>query len=138
MTIKIVDPVTRCVVPRGTSGEICVKGAHPHAWLHRHTAGRNARRGRVFPTGDDGYLDELGRLFWNGRLTDIIKTGGANVSPLEVDEALTAHQNVKVAKTIGLPMRRWVRLWSPALSPRWRSRSSRRDPGIPAATLGEL
>ena len=41
-----------------------------------------------FRTGDGGYLDDAGRLFWEGRLTDIIKTGGANVSPLEVDEAL--------------------------------------------------
>ena len=39
-----------------------------------------------FPTGDGGYLDDAGRLYWQGRLTDIIKTGGANVSPREVDE----------------------------------------------------
>ena len=43
-----------------------------------------------FRTGDGGYLDDAGRLFWEGRLTDIIKTGGANVSPREVDEALAA------------------------------------------------
>ena len=40
-----------------------------------------------FHTGDGGYVDEAGRLFWEGRLTDIIKTGGANVSPREIDEA---------------------------------------------------
>ncbi len=48
-----------------------------------------------FGTGDGGYLDEVGRLFWEGRLTDIIKTGGANVSPLEIDEALSSIPAVK-------------------------------------------
>lgn len=103
VTIKIVDPVTRCVVPRGTSGEICVKGPTLMLGYIGTPLAETLDEEGFFPTGDDGYLDELGRLFWNGRLTDIIKTGGANVSPLEVDEALTAHQNVKVAKTIGLP-----------------------------------
>ena len=42
-------------------------------------------------------------LFWEGRLTDIIKTGGANVSPLEVDEALAGCPGVKVAHTVGVP-----------------------------------
>jgi fatty-acyl-CoA synthase len=56
-----------------------------------------------FRTGDGGYLDEAGRLYWEGRLTDIIKTGGANVSPREVDEVLAAHALVKVAQTVGVP-----------------------------------
>ena len=56
-----------------------------------------------FPTGDGGYLDDTGRLYWQGRLTDIIKTGGANVSPREVDEALMEHSGVKVAQTVGVP-----------------------------------
>ena len=55
-----------------------------------------------FRTGDGGYVDEQGRLFWEGRLNDIIKTGGANVSPLEIDDA-DAHPGVKVAKTVGVP-----------------------------------
>jgi fatty-acyl-CoA synthase len=45
----------------------------------------------------------VGRLYWEGRLTDIIKTGGANVSPREVDAALAEHQGVKVAQTVGVP-----------------------------------
>jgi acyl-CoA synthetase (AMP-forming)/AMP-acid ligase II len=56
-----------------------------------------------FRTGDGGYLDAQGRLFWEGRLTDIIKTGGANVSPREVDEALAGYPGVKVAQTVGVP-----------------------------------
>ena len=34
-----------------------------------------------FRTGDGGYIDDEGKFYWEGRLTDIIKTGGANVSP---------------------------------------------------------
>jgi fatty-acyl-CoA synthase len=103
VTIKIVDPVTRCVVPRGTSGEICVKGPTLMLGYIGMPLAETLDEEGFFATGDGGYLDEQGRLFWNGRLTDIIKTGGANVSPLEVDEALRAHQKVKVAKTVGLP-----------------------------------
>src|SRR5581483_1119711 len=56
-----------------------------------------------FRTGDGGYIDDRGRLFWQGRLTDIIKTGGANVSPAEVDSILATYPGVKVAQTVGVP-----------------------------------
>src|SRR5690625_7897545 len=55
-----------------------------------------------FPTGDGGYLDDQGRLYWQGRLTDIIKTGGANVSPREVDDVLATHPDVKITQTVGV------------------------------------
>ncbi|ROO85232.1 acyl-CoA synthetase (AMP-forming)/AMP-acid ligase II [Actinocorallia herbida] len=102
-TIKIVDPLTGAVVPRGDHGEICVKG--PTLMLgYLGTPLDTTLDGEgFFPTGDGGHLDEDDRLYWKGRLTDLIKTGGANVSPLEVDEALSAHPSVKVAKTVGVP-----------------------------------
>jgi fatty-acyl-CoA synthase len=56
-----------------------------------------------FHTGDGGYVDESGLLYWEGRLSDIIKTGGANVSPLEVDAALITHPGIKIAQTVGVP-----------------------------------
>jgi acyl-CoA synthetase (AMP-forming)/AMP-acid ligase II len=56
-----------------------------------------------FRTGDGGYIDGTGRLFWEGRLTDIIKTGGANVSPREIDGELAAYPGVKVAHAVGVP-----------------------------------
>src|SRR5205823_2338021 len=56
-----------------------------------------------FRTGDGGFIDARDRLVWEGRLNDIIKTGGANVSPLEVDEVLAAYPGVKVARTVGVP-----------------------------------
>jgi len=102
-TIKIVDPATGTVLPRGERGEIAVKG--PTLMLGylgiplRETLDREG----FFHTGDQGYLDERGRLVFEGRLTEIIKTGGANVSPEEVDTALVECPGVKFAKTIGVP-----------------------------------
>ena len=53
--------------------------------------------------GDGGYLDAAGRLFWEGRLNDIIKTGGANVSPIEIDAVIRTRPGVKVSQTVGVP-----------------------------------
>jgi acyl-CoA synthetase (AMP-forming)/AMP-acid ligase II len=56
-----------------------------------------------FRTGDGGFIDDAGQLHWQGRLNDIIKTGGANVSPLEIDAVLAECPGVKIAATIGVP-----------------------------------
>ena len=56
-----------------------------------------------FRTGDGGFFDEQGRLHWEGRINDIIKTGGANVSPVEIDLVLAKCPGVKVTKTVGVP-----------------------------------
>jgi fatty-acyl-CoA synthase len=103
VTIKIVEPLTGSVVPRDTSGEICVKGPTLMLGYIGTPLDETLDAEGFFHTGDEGYLDTVGRLFWKGRFTDIIKTGGANVSPLEVDEVLANHSAVKVAKTVGLP-----------------------------------
>jgi fatty-acyl-CoA synthase len=56
-----------------------------------------------FHTGDGGFIDPEGRLHWQGRLNDIIKTGGANVSPLEIDAVLVQCPGVKIGATVGVP-----------------------------------
>ncbi len=93
VTLKIVDPLTGVVIPRGESGEICVKGPTLMLGYIGTPLDETLDAEGFFRTGDGGYLDEVGRLFWEGRLTDIIKTGGANVSPLEVDEVLAKHSS---------------------------------------------
>src|SRR5271166_4292913 len=103
VTLKIVDPLTGVVVPRGERGEICVKGPTLMLGYIGTPLDETLDADGFFRTGDGGYLDDAGRLFWEGRLTDIIKTGGANVSPLEVDEALGNHSGVKVTHTVGVP-----------------------------------
>jgi fatty-acyl-CoA synthase len=56
-----------------------------------------------FRTGDGGYVDAYGALFWEGRLTEMIKTGGADVSPIEIDLAISAFPGVKRSMTVGVP-----------------------------------
>lgn len=103
VTLKIVDPLTGDVVPRGVAGEIRLKGPTLMLGYLGTPLDETLDAEGFFPTGDGGYLDDTGRLYWQGRLTDIIKTGGANVSPREVDEALMEHSDVKVAQTVGVP-----------------------------------
>jgi fatty-acyl-CoA synthase len=103
VTIKIVDSLTGAVVPRGERGEICVKGPTLMLGYIGTPLDETLDADGFFRTGDGGYLDAAGRLFWQGRLTDIIKTGGANVSPREVDEALASYPGLKVTHTVGVP-----------------------------------
>jgi acyl-CoA synthetase (AMP-forming)/AMP-acid ligase II len=56
-----------------------------------------------FRTQDGGSLDAEGHLHWTGRLSNLIKTGGANVSPVEIEEALEKHPALKVAAVVGVP-----------------------------------
>jgi fatty-acyl-CoA synthase len=102
-TIKIVDPLSNAVVPRGERGEIAVKGATLMLGYMGVPLSETLDEEAFFHTGDGGYIDPEGRLHFEGRLTDIIKTGGANVSPLEVDHALSSCPGVKAAKTVGIP-----------------------------------
>jgi len=80
-------------------GEILVRGAmvargalSEDDWLH---------------TGDLGRLDDDGLLHVDGRLKDMIVTGGENVAPLEVEQVLMAHPAVADAGVAGLPDREW-------------------------------
>jgi fatty-acyl-CoA synthase len=87
-TLKIVDPLTGAVLPRGERGEIAVKGPTLMRGYVGVPLDETLDEEGFFHTGDGGYVNEAGWLFWEGRLTDIIKTGGANVSPVEVDLVL--------------------------------------------------
>ncbi|WP_420751265.1 class I adenylate-forming enzyme family protein [Rhodococcus sp. O3] len=103
VTVKVVEPLSGVPVPVGTSGEICVKGPTLMLGYLGIPLSDTLDAEGFFHTGDGGRLDHEGRLFWEGRLNDIIKTGGANVSPLEVDEVLIGLPGVKVARTVGVP-----------------------------------
>ncbi|MGW0025949.1 class I adenylate-forming enzyme family protein [Rhodococcus sp. NPDC003383] len=103
VTVKVVEPLSGVPVPVGASGEICVKGPTLMLGYLGIPLSDTLDADGFFHTGDGGHLDDEGRLFWEGRLNDIIKTGGANVSPLEVDEALIGLPGVKVARTVGVP-----------------------------------
>ncbi|MCX7863924.1 MAG: acyl--CoA ligase [Novosphingobium sp.] len=100
---KIVDPQTGRILRRGETGEFAVKG--PTLMLgYLGVPPEEAFDAEGFyHAGDGGYLDDRGRFVFQGRINDIIKTGGANVSPVEVDWTLCACPGVKVCKTTGVP-----------------------------------
>jgi acyl-CoA synthetase (AMP-forming)/AMP-acid ligase II len=100
---KVVDPLTGAVVPRGERGELAVKGATMMLGYIGVPLDETLDDEGFFRTGDGGYFDVQGRLHWEGRLNDIIKTGGANVSPIEIDTVLKAIPGVKVTQTVGVP-----------------------------------
>jgi acyl-CoA synthetase (AMP-forming)/AMP-acid ligase II len=102
-TVKIVDPSSGVIVPRGERGEIAVKGPTLMLGYIDVPVDETLDEEGFFRTGDGGYMDETGRLFWEGRLTDIIKTGGANVSPPEIDGVLATCPGVKIGHTVGVP-----------------------------------
>jgi fatty-acyl-CoA synthase len=102
-TFKIVDPLSGEVVPRGARGEIAVKGPTLMLGYIGVPPDESFDAQGFFRTGDGGFVDARGRLVWEGRLNDIIKTGGANVSPVEVDGVLAACPGLKVSQTVGVP-----------------------------------
>jgi fatty-acyl-CoA synthase len=101
--LKIVDPLSGAVVPRGQRGEICLKGPTLMlGYIGKPVEDALDDEG-YYRTGDGGYVDAVGRLYWEGRLTEIIKTGGANLSPPEIDAVIALYPGVRRTQTVGVP-----------------------------------
>lgn len=101
--LKIVDPLTGAPVPIGERGEMCIKGPTLMMTYLGKSADQCLDSDGYYWSGDGGYIDAEGRFFWEGRLTDMIKTGGANVAPDEVDAAIARFPGVKRTQTVGVP-----------------------------------
>ena len=92
------------LLPRGTTGEIAVRGPGVTAgYLGNPAANAAAFAEGWFRTGDQGYMDADGYLFVTGRLKEIINRGGEKISPREVEEALLAHPGVVQAVAFAIP-----------------------------------
>jgi len=61
----------------------------------------------VFRTGDGGYVDDQNRLYWEGRLSDIIKTGGEWISSLQLEDVIERRVGVAECAVIGVKDDRW-------------------------------
>jgi fatty-acyl-CoA synthase len=101
--IKIVDPLSGVTTPIGERGEIAVKGPTLMLGYLGIPLDQSLDEEGFLRTSDGGYIDAEGRLWWEGRLNDIIKTGGANVSPIEIDDVIRTAPGVKVSQTVGVP-----------------------------------
>jgi long-chain acyl-CoA synthetase len=109
MELRIVDPVSGRELPSGAVGEVWMRGPNVMAgYANRpeETAAALTPDGWL-RTGDGGYLDEEGYLFLTDRIKDMIVTGGENVYPIEVEEALSHHPAVAEVAVIGVPDERW-------------------------------
>ncbi|MGE4080470.1 MAG: class I adenylate-forming enzyme family protein, partial [Reyranella sp.] len=104
MTIRAVDPVTRRPLPQGEVGELAVHGRITPGYYRAPEANAEAfDRDGFFLTGDLGSIEADGRVRFRGRLKEMIKTGGVNVAPLEVEHVLMQHPDVVQAYVVGVP-----------------------------------
>jgi 2-furoate---CoA ligase len=103
----VVDPDE--VVAADETGEIIVRLSDDAfaGYYNRLEATEKAIRDGWYFTGDTGYLDEDGDLWVAGRVDDMINTGGENVYPVEVEEAIAGHPEVWEVAVAGLPDEKW-------------------------------
>jgi len=88
------------------NGEICVHLSGDEAFAgywHRPDADAKAIRDGWYHTGDTGHLDDDGDLWVDGRLDDMIISGGENIHPVEVEDVLASHPGVREAAVVGAP-----------------------------------
>ena len=105
--IKIVDEKGN-TLPAGTEGEICVHGVPGRSLVQGYYQDEEATKRLLdnegwLHSGDWGYLDEEGWLFFLGRCGHIIKRAGENISCTEVECALTSHPLIADAAVVGVP-----------------------------------
>jgi fatty-acyl-CoA synthase len=107
MDVAILDDAG-AVVDAGTTGEICVRGPGVFAGYHDNAeATAKATAHGWFHTGDLGHMDTRGFVYITGRASDMYISGGSNVYPREIEEALLLHPAVAEACVVGMPHERW-------------------------------
>jgi acyl-coenzyme A synthetase/AMP-(fatty) acid ligase len=100
---KVVDPETGETLAPGQQGELCVRGYNLMQRLYKVPREQTFDADGFYRTGDAGYFDADGVLWFKGRLGEMIKSGGANVTPSEVEAVLVSFPEVKAAYVVGLP-----------------------------------
>jgi long-chain acyl-CoA synthetase len=108
--VKIVDNDDQTIEP-GVIGEVCVRGKHVMMgyWKNPELTAK-ALKGGWYHTGDMGYLDERGYLFLTDRKSDMIISGGENVYPNEVENAIYTHAGVLECTVVAASDERWGEL----------------------------
>lgn len=100
---RVVDPETGTELPPGQVGELQIRGPAVLAGLYKVEDAKVFTPDGFYPTRDLVRIDSDGWLYPAGRMDDMIKTRGANVSRLEVEAALAALPGVETAIVAGLP-----------------------------------
>jgi fatty-acyl-CoA synthase len=119
LEVKVIDPETGHLVPRGTPGELCTRGYSVMLgyWNNPQATAATIDRARWMHTGDLATIDAEGYLNIVGRIKDLILRGGDNIYPREVEEFLYTHPAIADVQVIGVPSLRygeevmaWVKL----------------------------
>lgn len=107
MTVKVVDGEGR-ELPPGEVGEVVCRGdCVMEGYWNNPTANAETLKGGWLHTGDLGSMDETGLLTLNDRSKDLIISGGTNIYPREVEEALLYHPSVAEVSVVGRPHPDW-------------------------------
>jgi acyl-CoA synthetase (AMP-forming)/AMP-acid ligase II len=105
--VRVVDKAG-ADVPPGIPGEVITRGPHLiSGYWNRPEATKEAIRDGWFYTGDIAEVDADGFIYIKDRSKDMIISGGENVYPAEVEEALHAHPAVRDVGVIGQPSAKW-------------------------------
>jgi len=108
--IKIIDPATGRIVPRGQPGELCARGYMVMKGYYKNPEAtrRAIDESAWLHSGDIATMDENGYCRITGRLKDMICRGGENVYPREIEEFLYTHPAVADVQVIGVPDCKYV------------------------------
>lgn len=101
--LRVLDPASGQPLPPGEEGELAIAGPTMMANYLDSTPEECFDADGFLHTGDGGFVDAEGYVHFTGRRTEMIKTGGANVSPAELEVALRACPPVKLARVVGMP-----------------------------------
>lgn len=107
--IKIIDPNTKRILPRGEVGEICARGYMSMKCYYNNPSATRATldaNGWLY-TGDLGVMDDEGYVKMSGRLKEMVIRGGENIYPREIEEFLHHHPKISDAYVIGVPDERY-------------------------------
>ncbi len=100
---RVVDPGTGGELPAGQAGEIWIRGYSLMLGLLGRDPAEVFEPGGWYRTGDRGLLDADGHLYFEGRMGTVIKAGGTNVAPREVEPAIERQPGVMHAFVVGVP-----------------------------------
>jgi fatty-acyl-CoA synthase len=103
--VKVIDPETGRVVPRGTPGELCTRGYSVMLgyWDDEEQTRGAIDAARWMHTGDLAAMDDAGYLNIAGRIKDMVIRGGENIYPREIEEFLYGHPAIEDVQVIGVP-----------------------------------